>query len=104
VQEYITWLKIVYQGQTLWEMHYTNIPGFLMLKKGENVEGRLREASAKPSYGLYQTAVLPEFLQKPLDKATPGGGGQTLGVTQLGMQGLRSKATPPGFHPKGRRR
>ncbi len=88
VQEYFTRLKIVYQGQTVWETSHTNIPGILSLKQGENVEGVLREASSKPSYGLYQTVTLPEFLQKPSADKTPGAG-QTLGATHLTSQGLQ---------------
>jgi WD40 repeat protein len=102
VQEYATRLKFVYQGQTLWETSNTNIPGILMLKAGENVEGRLREASAKPSYGLYTTVTLPEFLQKPSDKASHGAE-QTLGTSQLSEQGIRSQPNVPP-HFKGRKR
>lgn len=89
VQEYFTRLKIVYQGQTLWETYHTNIPGMLSLKKGENIEGVLRKASSKPSYGLYQTVVLPEFLQKPSGDKFPGAS-QTLGKTHLTPRGIRS--------------
>jgi hypothetical protein len=88
VQEYFTRLKIVYQGQVVWETHYTNIPGFLQLKQGENVEGVLRKASEKPAYELYESVVLPEFVQKPLDNQNPGAP-QTLGASQVTSQGLR---------------
>ena len=88
VQEYFTRLKFVYNGQTLWETSWTNVPGFIHLKEGENIEGVLREASAKPSYGLYQSVVLPEFLQKPSDNKGPGSA-QTLGTTHMSGRGLR---------------
>lgn len=104
VQEYITFLKFIYQGQTLWESHCTNVPSFLSLKSGENVEGVLREASSHPPYGMYERAVLPEFLQKPSQNAEQRGAGdsQMLGSSDLNEQRLRSRPIPPGFH--GRRR
>ena len=88
VQEYFTRLKMVYQGQTIWETSHTNIPGVISLKPGENIEGVLREASSKPTYALYDTVVLPEFLQKPSGNKFPGAG-QTLGTSELTPQGLR---------------
>jgi hypothetical protein len=91
VQEYFTKLKIVYQGKTLWETQWTNIPGVMSLQRGENIETKLREASAHPAYGLYQEAVLPEFLQKPTESQNPGqpGGGQTIGQSSVTPQGIR---------------
>ena len=102
VQEYITWLKIVYEGQTLWETHYTNIPGILSLKQGRE---RRRQVSARRSQARLcpvQNAVLPEFLQKPSDK-TGAGAEQTLGTTQLTTQGFRAKGNPQGVHFKRRK-
>ena len=87
VQEYITRLKIVYQGQTLWETHCTNIPGVVMLPQGENMESYLRKASSSPSYKFYESIVLPEFLQKPSGKAYPGSS-QTIGTTRLTPRGF----------------
>ena len=102
VQEYLTFLKIVYEGQTLWETQQTNIPHVLMVKNGENVEGVLREKSARPEYAFYTNAVLPEFLQKPSNK-TAHGGEQMLGTSTLGQQGLRSRANPQGVHSQRKR-
>jgi WD40 repeat protein len=91
VQEYFTKLKIVYQGKTLWETQWTNIPGMLSLQRGENIETKLREASAHPAYGLYQEAVLPEFLQKPTESQNPGqpGAPQTIGQSTITPRGIR---------------
>lgn len=90
VQEYFTKLKFVYEGKTLWESQWTNIPGVLSLGKGENIESKLREASEKPSYKFYEQVVLPEFLQKPLDQnnAQPGAG-QTIGQSHVTPRGIR---------------
>ncbi|MBN2580461.1 MAG: hypothetical protein JXB10_15865 [Pirellulales bacterium] len=88
VQEYVTRLKINYQGKTIWENQSTNIPGFVHLKEGENMESHLREASQEPAYGFYDNITLPEFLQKPSDDQRPGGG-QTLGASRVTPQGLR---------------
>lgn len=87
VREHRTAVKFLYEGKSVWEASGTNIPGILTLKKGENVEGVLRKASEQPSYGWFDTVVLPEFLQKPAG----GGGagrGQTLGACRV---------TPTGF-------
>ena len=91
VQEYFTKLKIVYQGKTLWETQWTNIPGVLSLQRGENIETKLREASAHPAYGLYEAVVLPEFLQKPNESQNPGqpGAVQTIGQSTVTPRGIR---------------
>jgi hypothetical protein len=91
VQEYFTKLKITYQGTTLWETKWTNIPGFMSLQKGENIETKLREASAHPAYKLYEEVVLPEFLQKPSESQNPGqpGASQTIGQSTVTPQGIR---------------
>jgi len=88
VKEYRTQLKFMYQGKPVWETGGTNIPGILMLKKGENVEGVLRKASQQPSYGFYDGVVLPEYLQKPSEGKGPGRG-QTLGACNVTAAGFR---------------
>lgn len=80
--------QFLYREKPVWETSGTNIPGFLMLKRGENVEGVLRRASAQPSYEFYDRVVLPEFLQKPSDNQRPGAG-QTLGVSMVTPTGFR---------------
>ncbi len=88
VQEYITSLSLVYQGQPAWFTNSSNVPGMLWLKKGENIEGVLRKASEKPSMGLYDSVILPRFLQKPA--AGQGAiGRQTLGASTLTTSGLK---------------
>jgi hypothetical protein len=87
VQEYFTKLAFVYQGKTAWETSNGNIPFFISLKEGENIEGVLRKASQGPYYGFYDNVVLPKFLQKPGDQGA--GGGQTLGSSQITAEGLR---------------
>ena len=91
VQEYFTKLKIVYQGKTLWETQWTNIPGVLSIQKGENIETKLREASAHPAYELYKEVVLPEFLQKPTESQNPGqpAASQTIGQSTVTPRGIR---------------
>jgi WD40 repeat protein len=91
VQEYFTNLKFTYQGKNLWQTNSTNVPGVLSLGRGENIESKLREASAHPDYDLYQRAVLPEYLQEPSESHGPGWAGPSLTVgqstiTPLGMQ------------------
>lgn len=88
VQEYLTWLKFMYQGKPAWQASSTNIPGMLTLKDGENVEGKLREASKQPSYGFYDHVVLPEFVQKPSGNGAAGGG-QTLGTSRVTTRGFQ---------------
>ena len=88
MQEYLTRLKFVYQGKVLWETSSSNVPGMIMLKRGENIEGKLRE-SEKPQYGLYDRVELPKFLQKPGEANSPGGGGTTLGSSQVTAAGIR---------------
>ena len=61
----MTDLRFMYQGQPAWSASGTNIPGFLMLKRGENIEGVLRKASEKPNISFYDGVIFPKFLQKP---------------------------------------
>jgi hypothetical protein len=88
VQEYRTSVKFLDRQKTVWETGGTNVPGILMLKKGENVGEALRRASAEPSYEFFDRVVLPEFLQKPSDAGRPGGG-QTLGACKVTPAGFR---------------
>ena len=88
VKEYRTRLKFVYQGTPVWETSGTNIPGFVMLKQGENLEGVLRKASKAPSYAFYDGVVLPKLLQKPSENQSAGSG-QTLGASQVTPAGFR---------------
>jgi hypothetical protein len=88
VQEYLTKLKIVYQGQTLWESQWTNIPGIVSLGRDENMESFLRKASSSPTYKFYDEVVLPEFLQKPSGSGHHGAT-QTLGTSNLTASGIR---------------
>ncbi|MHB8897950.1 MAG: SHD1 domain-containing protein [Thermoguttaceae bacterium] len=89
VQEYITWLKFLYQGKLAWQTSSSNVPYFLTLKKGENIEGKLREAGKQPGYGFYDHVVLPEFLQKPSEGPGTAGGGQTLGSSRVTTRGFQ---------------
>jgi WD40 repeat protein len=88
VQEYLTKLKFVYQGKTIWETNWTNIAHIISLKKGENVEGVLRKASEQPTYAFYDKVVLPEFLQKPSENQNPNAA-QTIGMSKVTPQGFR---------------
>ncbi len=88
VQEYLTKLKIVYQGKSIRETNWTNISHIISLKKGENVEGVLRKASEQPTYAFYDKVVLPEFLQKPSDNQNPNAA-QTIGMSKVTPQGFR---------------
>jgi hypothetical protein len=88
VQEYFTKLKFVYQGKTIWETGSTNITPFIMLKKGENIEGVLRKASEQPTYAFYDNVTLPEFLQKPAENQNSNAA-QTIGMSKVTPQGFR---------------
>ena len=88
LKEYQTWLKLAYDGKSLWETSGTNVPGMLTVPSGENAESVLRKATAQPRYEFYDNVVLPECLQEPSGAGGPGGG-QTLG---------NSRVTPTGLH------
>jgi len=86
VQEWLSKLRFVYQGQPAWETSATNVPGFLFLKKGENIEGKLRE-SERPNYTFFESVELPKFLQKPTGQGA--GNSLTLGQSRLTTNGLK---------------
>lgn len=81
-QEYTSRVKVVYQGQTAWEVSCNNVPGFIELKQGETMEGYLKQKE-HPNYAWFSTVELPRMVQKP----TTNGG--TLGTTQVTVSGLR---------------
>ncbi len=89
VQEYITKLKIVYQGKTAWEISATNIPPMLHLKNGQNLTEAIQEVGRQPSYDFFERVVLPDFLQKPSENQKAGSE-QTLGTSLVTPQGFRS--------------
>lgn len=88
VQEYMTTLSFVYQGQSAWQTSSSNVPGMIWLKRGENIEGVLRKASEKPNISFYDGVILPKFLQKPTAGQGPTGR-QTLGASTITASGLR---------------
>lgn len=59
-----------------------------MLKKGENLEGVLRERSKGPDYSFFEKVTLPQYLQKPQGNA-PGRPRaiRTLGVSPIAAAG-----------------
>ncbi|MGE0607607.1 MAG: SHD1 domain-containing protein [Pirellulales bacterium] len=87
VQEYIVRVRFIYQGQPAWETSSTNVPGFIVLGRGENIEGYLR-AHEKPNYDFFENVELPKFLQKP-STGTGAGNSLTLGQSQVGPSGIK---------------
>jgi hypothetical protein len=86
VQEYIVRVRFVYQGQPAWETSSTNVPGFILLERGQNIEGYLREHE-KPNYAFFENVELPKFLQKP--SGAGAGNSLTLGQSQVTTSGVK---------------
>ncbi len=63
VNEYTLWIRILADGQVLWETSAGGVPFILLLKPGENVGDKLRELTAKPNYQWFETVALPQYLQ-----------------------------------------
>jgi hypothetical protein len=88
VTEYFSELRFVYHGNAAWFASGSNISNVLTVRRGENVEGILRQASAKPNIGFYDGAVLPNYIQNPsLGQAAAGR--QTIGASQITASGLQ---------------
>lgn len=88
VQEYFSEVRFVYQKKDAWLNRTTNIPGMMMLKRGESIESVLRKASEKADFGFFDHLVLPKFLQKPMEGAN-NVGMQTLGRSTITATGLK---------------
>jgi hypothetical protein len=82
VQEYLSRVKIVWQGQTAWEVSCSSVPGFVHLKEGETIQQYLQQHE-HPDYEWFGKVELPKVVQKPTSGAT------TLGTTQVTISGLR---------------
>jgi hypothetical protein len=82
VQEFTSRLKVVYQGQTAWEVAATSLPGFVQLKDGETMDEYLKR-SEHPNYEWFSKVELPKLVQKPTAGAT------TLGTTRVTTAGVR---------------
>lgn len=65
VQKYASTVKIEWNGQTLFTQGGTNIPGFLMLSRGETIESYLAKASQSPNLSVFEGVKFPEFIQRP---------------------------------------
>lgn len=87
INEFTSRLKFVYQGQPAWERSGTNVPGMVMLKKGENVGDKLREHE-KPNYAFFENVELPKFLQKPA-QGQGASASLTLGQSRVTTSGLQ---------------
>jgi len=82
VQNYLSRLRFVYQGQTAWEAVCGNVPTFLSLKEGETMEQHLRN-SERPNHEWFGAVEIPKMLQKP------GPGNSTFGTSQVTTTGIR---------------
>jgi len=81
-QEYICRVKVVYNGQTAWEVFCSNVPGMVNLKQGETMQEFLQR-SEHPNYEWFGKVELPKLVQKP------SSGGPAIGATQVTVSGLR---------------
>jgi len=86
MQKYTARVKIVYQGQTVWETAGSNVPFGMFLKQGETIEGALRERE-KPDFTWFDRVELPKMIQKP--SGGQGRGSQTVGQSKLTTAGLK---------------
>jgi hypothetical protein len=82
VQEFHSRVKVVYQGQTAWEVSCTSVPGFVHLQEGETMEQYL-ERNEHPNYEWFGKVELPKVVQKPTS------GAATLGTTRVTTAGVR---------------
>ena len=81
LQEYVSRLKIVYQGETAWDALTTSVPGVFRLSAGETMEEHLKKTE-HPNYEWFSKVELPKLVQKP------SAGAPTLGTTQITAAGL----------------
>lgn len=96
MQEYISRLKLVWQGQTAWEVTGSNVPGFVHLQEGETLQEVLRRHES-PNYAWFAQVELPKMVQKPLASGGTIGSSQ---VTAAGIQETSSKLPAgPGVAP-----
>ncbi len=82
VQEFFCHVKVVYQGQTAWEVTCGSLPGFVHLNEGETMEQYLKR-SEHPNYEWFSKVELPKLVQKPT------AGAATLGTTEVTIAGVR---------------
>lgn len=87
MKEFVTRVKFVYEGQSAWETSGTNVPFLVQLKKGENMEGHLRERE-KPEYAFFERVELPRYIPKPTG-GKGGGHSLTLGQSNVTTAGVR---------------
>ena len=81
VQEFISRVKVVWQGQTAWDVSCSSIPGVVHLKQGETMQQFLQRTE-HPNYEWFGKVELPKVVQKPTS------GGSALGATHVTISGL----------------
>ena len=81
VREYMSRVKIVFEGKTAWETLSYNIPHMVFLKEGQTMQAYLREQE-KPNYDFFGQVELPKFVTRPT--GTP-----TLGTSRVSASGVR---------------
>ena len=69
-QQYVSRVKLVYNGQTAWEVYAGNQPGIVTLKDGETMQEFLKR-NEHPNYAWFSTVELPKLVQKPVPAASP---------------------------------
>lgn len=88
MQEYISRVKFVYEGQPAWESSSTNVPFIVSVGAGENL-GTVLKQREKPDYAFFERVELPKFLQKPSAGAQGPKNSLTLGQSRLTTAGIR---------------
>ncbi len=84
LREYISRLKFVFQGKTVWEKSGNNVPGGLSLKEGETIQQCLRKHE-KPNYAFFNRGDFPSKLIKPFAEGQDVG---TLGQSEVTVSGV----------------
>lgn len=89
-QEYVSSVKFVFEGKTLWENTRSNVSSvyIVTLKEGENIATWLKERE-KPDYAMFSQVDLPKYLQKPNTGSAGPQNTQTLGQSRVTTGGLR---------------
>lgn len=89
VQKYVSKVALRYANNEIWSSSGTNIPGMIMLSRGETLEQYLAKASKAPNLSFFKTVALPNYLQKPAGGAQGQSKQQmTIGVSKLTINGF----------------
>lgn len=84
--EYISTIKIEWNGKTIWKRDSSNVPGIISTSGDETIQDVLDRLGKQPDLNFFGRVTFPEFMQRPSEDGNAAG--NALMASKFTPQGL----------------